>query len=118
MGATYAREQVETLPRRNGAGGRNLASVLRPILEEIAADEDAWGEWNCIATYESPTGAGSAKRAIVDPAVAAEVFPKGYDWDVEARKTGDKESKLYARIAVADNANDDDPDAGDGEIEE
>lgn len=92
MGAKYGAAAVDELPvKGTGGGGRSLAKSLGPVFEDLVGTEG----WFEIGVWESQTGAGTAKRTILKR--AEEVLPVGETFDIEARKTGDHESRLYAR---------------------
>lgn len=93
MPAQYGLKKVDALPpKRSGGGGRSINRVLTPLFEKAAGEPGTTFE---IARYESATGASTAKRTIEKR--ATEILPAGVTFDIEARRTGEKESVLYVR---------------------
>lgn len=111
MGASYGAVAVDEVPPKGtGGGGRSLAKSLGPEFEKIVG-EPGWYE---MGTWESTTGAATAKRTIAKNAHV--VLPAGHSFELEARKTGENESRLYARHLgedVGEDAELEDDDEGD-----
>lgn len=94
---TYPMEKVDALPEdaANATGGRS--NLFLGLLEKVATDP---GEWYCIASYKTASGAPNALKEI---RTGNREVPQG-EFEFETRKVanpegrGPKHSKLFARF--------------------
>lgn len=87
--------------RRGGGGGGR--QVYKALLDGVVADQDLWGQWIEVATFNVGAGAKSAAKAIEQ---GERHMPDG-EWTITYRRLdgedGARISKLYAMFTgVAD----------------